>query len=356
MLAAKRPRARTLENKLLAIDGAKGTLRDLRMKDLPSLVEPSDLVVVNDAATLPASIHGTAPNGAPIEVRLIDRVAADRAEERWRAVVFGAGDWRTPTERRVAPPRIDPGDRIDLAPGLEASVERIFESSPRLVELRFALDEGEVLGALYARGRPVQYSYLSVDLSLEDVQTPYASRPWAVEMPSAGRPLSWSLIFALFDKGVRVRTLTHAAGLSSIGDEALDRILPLPERFEIPEGTVRAIEDTKHRGGHVVAVGTTVVRALEGAARSERGTLRPGRGITDLRIDGGFEPRIADAILTGVHERTASHSTLLEAFAPRALLDDAAAYSDAHGYLGHEFGDSWFIARPNPRAGIRTLA
>src|SRR5262249_14918386 len=148
--------------------------------------------------------------------------------------------------------------------------------------------------AIYAAGRPVQYSYLSAPLELWDVQTAYASRPWAFEAPSAGLPLDGATLVALRRRGIAIATLTHAAGLSSRGAPATAAALPLPARSDIPAETVAAIETARSRGGRVVAVGTTVVRALEGAAASAAARegvaasapvrLVPGPGETDLKI------------------------------------------------------------------------
>src|SRR6185503_15959730 len=106
-------------------------------------------------------------------------------------------------------------------------------------------------------GRPVQYSYLEGPLELWHVQTLYAGRPWAAEQPSAGRPLTASVLRALEESGVRLAALTHAAGISSTGDAALDALLPLPERYEIPAATVAAIARARAGGGRVIAIGTT---------------------------------------------------------------------------------------------------
>jgi S-adenosylmethionine:tRNA ribosyltransferase-isomerase len=142
---------------------------------------------------------------------------------------------------------------------------------------------------------------------------------------------------------VRVASLTHAAGLSSTGDAALDARLPLPERFEIPAETVEAIRATKAEGGRVIAVGTTVVRALEGCAALHGGEVVAGTGTTDLVIGADFRPRVVDGLLTGMHDPEASHYRLLEAFAPLAVLDRAHAHAVELGYLAHEFGDSSLI-------------
>jgi S-adenosylmethionine:tRNA ribosyltransferase-isomerase len=161
-------------------------------------------------------------------------------------------------------------------------------------------------------------------------------------MPSAGRPLSWEILLALRRQGVRLASLTHAAGLSSTGDPDLDATLPLPERFEIPARTVAAVLESHENGGRVIAVGTTVVRALEGAA-IEHGAVRSGPGVTDLHIGAGFHPRIVDGILTGIHATAESHFALLGAFAPHALLAAAAGYAEAHDFTTHELGDAMLI-------------
>ena len=140
------------------------------------------------------------------------------------------------------------------------------------MRIRFETPVERFWSALYLHGRPVQYAYEPRPLQLWRVQTPYAARPWASEMPSAGRPLRWSCSRGLARAGCGLASLTHAAGLSSTGDPALDAALPLPERYEIPPSTVGAVAEARRRGGRMVAVGTTVVRALEGAARPGEAT------------------------------------------------------------------------------------
>jgi S-adenosylmethionine:tRNA ribosyltransferase-isomerase len=160
-------------------------------------------------------------------------------------------------------------------------------------------------------------------------------------MPSAGRPLTWGLLAALRARGVRLAALTHAAGLSASGDPTLDAALPLPERYDLPESTAQAVRDARAPGGRVVAVGTTVVRALEGAARNG---LRAGEGVAELRIGPGFEPRVVNAVLSGMHEAGESHYELLRALVPDELLRRAA--EAASDYLAHEFGDSCLVLPP----------
>ena len=150
-------------------------------------------------------------------------------------------------------------------------------------------------------------------------------------------------------------TLTHAAGLSATGDPSLDAALPLPERYEIPSRTADAVASARRRGARIVAVGTTVLRALEGSAAAHGGVPRAGAGTTDLRIGPGYEPRAADGILTGVHVPGTSHHRLLAAMVAPALLDRALATAEAAGFQLHEFGDA-LLALGRPRGVGRRRA
>jgi S-adenosylmethionine:tRNA ribosyltransferase-isomerase len=269
-----------------------------------------------------------------------------RDEGEWPAILFGAGSWREKTEDRPPPPRLGVGETIQIeAPGpghgLRAEVVSVSAVSPRLVGLRFDRAGSELWSALYRVGRPVQYSYLRASLPFWHAQTAFAGRPLAAEMPSAGRPLRVSQLRRLRARGIAVAAVTHAAGLSSTGDPVLDAALPLPELSLVPEDAVAAVETARAAGGRVVAVGTTVVRALEGAWRD--GALRAGGSLTDLRVGPAHAPRIASGLLTGLHAPGESHFELLQAFAPRALLEQAVAHAAAEGYSGHEFGDSCLI-------------
>jgi len=337
VIAATRPFPRALE-RLLHLDPHAGRFRDTTLTELPALLRSGDLLIVNDAATLPASLSAVAPGGARVELRLL----GEMEDRRWRAVLFGEGDWHLRTEERPAPPILRTGDVLQLD-GLRATVLSVWYPSPRLLELRFDAEGAALWSALYRLGRPIQYAHLEAGLALSDVQTVYASRPWAAELPSAGRPLSWELLLGLKARGIALGAVTHAAGLSSTGDPALDRALPLPERYEIPVETVDAVGGARAAGGRVVAVGTSVVRALEGSVARQGGTLVAGRGTTDLVIAPGFVPRVVDGLLTGFHEPGSSHLGLLRAFVPPPLLDAAYTHAEAEGYRGHEFGDSNLI-------------
>jgi S-adenosylmethionine:tRNA ribosyltransferase-isomerase len=311
---------------------------------LAELLWPGDLLVANDAATIPASLGGIHERtGSEIEIRLAGRPTL-RAEDvhRFVAVVFGAGDWRTPTELRPAPPPLLPGDRLRLGP-LRAKVIGWLDH-PRLVGLDFEGRAEEVWAGIAVHGRPIQYAHVAEPLALWDVWTPLAAHPVAFEPPSAGFALRWGTLARLRERGIGFATLTHAAGISSSGDSALDARLPLDEPYCIPVRTARAVRRARRRGGRVIVVGTTAARALEHAALAT-GEVRAGPGTATGRIGAGTMLRVADGILTGVHEPGTSHWELLRAFAGHTTLARMAEELDRKGYRHHEFGDSVLLLR-----------
>lgn len=346
MIAADRPDRRS--GRLLVVD-ARGGTRDLPRSAFQALLVPGDLVVANDAATLPASLGGTHERtGEAIEIRLARWISLDDPT-RFAAVVFGAGDHRIRTEDRPAPPRTTPGDRLVLGP-LSARVEKVLDH-PRLIGLRFSGDHDAVLAALARHGRPIQYAHVPQPLALWDVWTPLAARPLAFEPPSAGFALDWRTIAAWRRRGIGFATLTHAAGISSTGDPALDEMLPFEEPYRIPAATAAAIGKARSAGGRIVAIGTTVVRALEAAATPD-GTVAPGDGIARGRIGAATQLRVVDAILSGVHQPDESHFELLRAFTDEGTLLRMSSALEKRRYRAHEFGDSVLIER-RPRQARR---
>ncbi len=347
MIAADRPVQRPSDAKLLVVD-AVHHLQDLPRRAFVDLLRPGDLVVANDAATLPASLHGIhLPTGSFIEVRLAGWLASQAGDVlNFSAVVFGDGDFHTRTENRPAPPPIRSGDRLSLGP-LTATVTAVL-GHPRLVSLHFENPTHEIWAGIARHGRPIQYAHVQTLLALWDVWTPIAGRPVAFEPPSAGFMLNWRSIAALHRHGVGFTTITHAAGISSTGDAALDGRLPLDEPYEISESTAAAIASTKQAGGRIVAIGTTVVRALEHAATGP-GFVTAGHGVANQRIGPNTPLKVVDAMLTGVHERGTSHYELLRAFLDPATLQDADQWLEHHRYRTHEFGDSVFVERTGDR-------
>jgi S-adenosylmethionine:tRNA ribosyltransferase-isomerase len=348
MIAASAPTPAAPKLLFVATDG---TVVHAVRKDLPELLRPGDLVVANDAATLPASLRGIhARTGAPVEIRL----AAWRAlgdPTRFVAVAFGVGDHRTRTEDRPPPPTFAEKDALVFGP-LKATIEQVL-GHPRLVALRFEGTTEEVWAGIAAHGRPIQYAHVPDPLKLWDAWTKIASRPLAFEPPSAGFALDWKMLARFHERGVGFATLTLAAGISSTGDIALDRRLPFDEHFAIPEKAADAVARTRASSGRVVAIGTTTVRALEAAAL-KGGIVRAGEGIATAKIGPHTLLRVADAILSGVHAPGESHYELLRAFTSDAALRDMTTEADAHGYRNHEFGDSVLIERAPRLARSRT--
>ena len=329
--AATNPDRLPRQTRLLHINPLAHTVTPLGHRGPADILREGDLLVVNDASTLPAVLR--LQDGG--ELRLLGK----RPDHGWWAVELGAGSWRDDTDHRPEPPPRSIGDHLQLASGLPVQVIDLHPDHTRMRAIRFADDHPCWTRAVYEAGAPVQYSYMDRDVPLQAVQTGFGGCPWAVEMPSAGRLVPWHILDAARDKGVHIARLTHAAGLSATGDPSLDAALPLPERFRIPSETLDRVRQTRARGGRVVAVGTSVVRALEGS-HQQGGVLE---GTTDLRLGPSSRLHLVDGILTNVHLPGESHFELLQAFAPRPLLVRAARSSQDAGWLAHEFGDGWFI-------------
>jgi S-adenosylmethionine:tRNA ribosyltransferase-isomerase len=344
MIAALRSVQRPPDAKLLIIN-AEGRMRHVPRSRFVDFLRPGDLVIANDAATLPASLHGVhAPTGAAIEVRL-----AGREGMQFTAVVFGAGDFHIRTEDRPHPPPLHVGDQLLLGP-LSATIQALLDH-PRLVLLRFSGSPRDVWEGLARHGRPIQYAHISEPLAMWDVWTPIAGVPVAFESPSASFALDWKSIHMMCERGIAFATITLAAGISSTGDPELDRQLPFDEPYRIPETTAAALRRTTGEGGRIIAVGTTVVRALEHAAE-RTGCVSAGAGVANQRVGPTSELRVVDAILSGTHEPDSGHYQLLRAFVDDATLRDANAQLEVRGYRTHEFGDSLLIER-NVRAIVK---
>jgi S-adenosylmethionine:tRNA ribosyltransferase-isomerase len=341
MIPASAPR--TTPARLLAV-AADGTMMHRAARDLPTLVRPGDVVIANDAATLPASLAGVhEPTGARIEVRLAGRRSlAAGSDGRFVAVLFGEGDHRIRTEDRPLPPPAHPGDRFRLGP-LTAVVERL-AGHARLLELTFDGTAAEVWSGIARHGRPIQYAHVPDPLPMWSTWTRLANVPVAFEPPSAGFALDWATVQRLAGRGAAFVTLTHAAGISSTGDAALDARLPLDEPYRIPVLTAERIEAVRTGGGRVIAIGTTVVRALEHAALTD-GRVRAGDRVAAGRIGATTRLRVVDVIVSGTHEPGTSHYELLRAFQDDARLQAMSDALDQHGYRTHEFGDFVWLTR-----------
>jgi S-adenosylmethionine:tRNA ribosyltransferase-isomerase len=310
-----------------------GGISHARFADLGDHLRPGDLLVVNNSATLPAAIDGYRA-GRPVAIHF----ATALAEKIWvvelRPAVNATGHL----------PDIRPGERIDLAGGgaivIGSSYPRPGLDGGRLWTARVVLEgpDGSVLSYLARYGRPIRYAYVPRRWSLSYYQTVFARRPGSAEMPSAARPFSTDLATTLVADGVAIAPITLHAGVSS----AEPGEPPVPELFDVPAATARLVNLTRAAGRRVIAVGTTVTRALESATNSDAadGVVHRAAGWTDLVLGAGRPCRVVDGLITGWHDAGASHLLLLEAVAGAELV--AAAYREAveHGYLWHEFGDS----------------
>ena len=296
-----------------------------RFSDLPELLTPGDLVVVNTSATLPAAVDGQLHGRTrPVHV-------SGRLDDGSWAVEVRLPDASGPDLDVTA------GDRVLLPGGLVLRLTTPWpDPSADRSRLWRAVPSRPVEPAAYlpAHGRPVAYAYLSGRYPLHDFQTVFADEPGSAEMASAGRPFTAELVLRLAVRGVAVAPVVLHAGVSS--PELHEP--PLPERFHVPASTAALVEATRAAGGRVVAVGTTVTRALESAAPD--GTVRAASGWTDLVLGPHRPARVVTGLVTGLHAPEASHLLLLEAVAGADLVRRAydAALSD--GYLWHEFGDS----------------
>lgn len=341
MIAAHEPVQRPATAKLLVVD-AQGRMIHAGRSSFIEFLQAGDLVIANDAATLPASLSGIHnPTGRSIEVRLACRrsLAAHQIAD-FIAIVFGEGDYRQRTEDRPQPPALAAGDGLTFGP-LTATITRVLDH-PRLVEIHFQGTPDQIWSGLAWQGRPIQYSYMEQPLHLYDVWTRIAAQPAAFEPPSAGFILDWQTLDLMRQRDIEFATITHAAGISSTGDAELDERLPFDEPYTIPAATAAAIHRAQQRGARIIAIGTTVVRALEDAA-AKQGVIQAGEGLATIRIGPETELRVVDAILSGTHDPGTSHYQLLRAFIDDDLLKKSSEELELYNYLTHEFGDSVFI-------------
>ena len=316
----------------------------LKRTDFVDQFNAGDVIVANAAATLPASFMGThCSSGELLELRLAQNLnAAFDSYTHWKGIILGKGDWHLPTEERIDIPELNVGETLCFDHGLQAEILAISAENQRFIELQFLCSPDQLLHLIYQAGRLIQYSYHEEELELWDGQTIFAGKPIALEAPSASFLLTWEMVLALQDRGVEVVSLLHAAGISSTGEEALDALLPLPEYYDIPEATAAAINRAKQNGRRIIALGTSVTRALESATDKD-GYVKAGNGVTTLLLSPTYERKVVDGLITGMHEDGTSHLQLLQSFAPWKLIEKAYGRAKNLGYLWHEYGDSCLI-------------
>jgi S-adenosylmethionine:tRNA ribosyltransferase-isomerase len=314
-------------------------------RSFPELLVPGDLVVVNNSPTMAAAIDVHIDGVGPAVVHVSTRLPGDL--------------WMVEPRRRIAngstvPLTLDQRPATVRLPATGVQFLHLLQPSPGSVRLWLAAaaDCIDVGDQLTAHGRPIRYRYVPEDWPIDAYQTafsdgggPFADRWGSAEMPSAARPFTTSIVTRLVRRGIGVVPITLHTGVSSL--EGRER--PYAEHYRVPAATAEAINATRRTGGHVIAIGTTVVRSLE-TVTDQAGTVHPGDGWTDVVITPERRLRSVDGLLTGWHEPEATHLAMLEAVAGRESLVLAYEAAFTEGYLWHEFGDSHLIL---PYAGRR---
>jgi S-adenosylmethionine:tRNA ribosyltransferase-isomerase len=282
--------------------------------------------VVNTSATLPAALPATRADGTRLELHL--STPAPGRDDRFWVVELRAG---------AAPfGALREGETLSLPAGARAEIVAPYAAGRRLWLSRLELP-APLERYLAAHGAPIRYGYVPRAWPLEAYQNVYALEPGSAEMPSAGRPFSGALVATLIARGITIAPITLHAGLSS--PERGET--PHAERFAVTEPTARLVNAVRGWGGRVIAVGTTVVRALETVATAEG--VVAGRGWTNAVITPERGVSTVDGLLTGWHEPQASHLQMLEAIAGPELLERSYDTAIERGYRWHEFGDSHLI-------------
>ncbi|MBW8804102.1 MAG: S-adenosylmethionine:tRNA ribosyltransferase-isomerase [Catenulisporales bacterium] len=303
--------------------------------DLPDVLRPGDLLVVNNSGTLPAALDAEDLDSGE---RLVLHVSTGTPEapDAWivelrRPMPDGA------TKPFASPSPAKPGLRLRVTGGATVTLQRPY--TPRLWVAR--LDLGmSVADYLTRHGRAIRYNYVDRDWPISAYQTVFAAIPGSAEMPSAARPFSTEVVARLVAKGVYIAPITLHTGVAS--PEAHEK--PYAEWYSVPEATAELVNHVRERGGRVIAVGTTAVRALESAV-DEEGTVHESRGWTELIITPERGVRAVDGLLTGFHEPEASHLLMLAAIAGPRLIRAGYEAAVANRYLWHEFGDVNLLLR-----------
>ena len=334
-LAATKPaeaRGRARDAGRLLISSPAGH-RHARFFDLAKFLRPGDLLVVNRSATLPASLpaeqtpEGISPGAFTLNL----------------STHYGAGLWLA--EPRHSPsqpgplPGLSPGQQIRAA-GLDA---RLIAPFPGINRLWFIQFEGDVSQAMLRAGRPIRYGYLEGAYGLGHYQTMFATAPGSAEMPSAAYPFTRRVVERLRGRGVQFASIILHTGVSSLEVETEDvEKHPLfPEPYTVPPATAKAVNAARVAGRRVIAIGTTVVRALESAWDGQK--VRASSGFTRLYIHPARGVRVVDGLLTGLHDPVTSHLAMLYTIAGKSLIREAYSEAVRETYQWHEFGDSHLI-------------
>ena len=321
--------------RLLVTDSVAGA-RHSQFARLPEFLEPGDLLVLNDSKTYPAALESVRESGGIVQLDFASLGPGEWSED-WASDARPRTGWTGIVLARARNATLVVGERVALPGGGRATFFALHRRSRRMwiAGLELPLPYFEY----FARyGKPIVYSHITRELSIEAFQTTYATALGSSEMPSAGRPITRTMLDRLASRGVDVATITlHAVVSNDDRDE-----LPLEEWRNVSAEAAAAVRRAKARGRRVIAVGTTVVRALE-SSLDRRQRVAAACGWTSLHITPDRPMHAVGGLLTGFHEPTSSHLAILDSLAGRAHI--AAAYNAAiaERYLWHEFGDAHLI-------------
>ena len=322
-LIAQRPPPARGESRLLHLDGARGAIEDLQFADLPRLVSPADVVVVNDTRVVKARLFGRKQTGGRIEV-FIERIVGEREA----LALMRAGH----------PPH--PGYRLSVGDGAEAEV---LAREGDLYRVRFTEPLTTLLERCGNTPLPPYIRHTPDAQDAERYQTVFAEREGAVAAPTAGLHFDRAMLERLEAQGTRIARVTLHVGSGTfqpVRSEVVEEHRMHSERYDVPQATLDAIPEAKARGGRVVAVGTTALRALEAHAKTGRSA-----GDTDLFIYPGFEFRVVDRLLTNFHLPKSSLLMLVAAFAGFANMQRAYAHAIRERYRFFSYGDAMLIEK-----------
>jgi S-adenosylmethionine:tRNA ribosyltransferase-isomerase len=306
--------------RMIVSDRVTGEVTDTHFRALPEFLRPGDLLVVNTSATLPAALSALRGNGDEIALH-------------WSASLPGGLSV-------VEPRKIEAhsGEVLTLPGGARATLLAPYRDSHRLWIAKLDVDDVPIADYLRRWGRPIRYPYVVTQFPISAYQTVFGKFDGSAEMPSAGRAFTRRMLACVRARGAGIAHLLLHTGVASL--ESNEK--PYEEWYEVPQRTAERVRETKERGGRIIAIGTTVVRALESSVDAN-GDVVGSRGWTDLVITPERGVRVVDGLLTGLHEPRATHLAMLQAIAGRDIIEKAYAVALESRYLWHEFGDVHLI-------------
>lgn len=319
---AVRPLPGRQDSRLLVLDRESGSITHRKFLELPGLLGPGDLLVLNDTRVLPARLYGKKPSGAEIEVLLEEKTG----ERTWKCIARG------PKQNLV----------VDFGKGLTGTLAKSGEDT---WQIEFSDDVLSFLDSLGHMPLPPYIKRRADEGDKETYQTVYAEREGAIAAPTAGLHFTEALLSEIERKGIGVARVTLHVGAGTflpVKSEKIEGHRIHSEWREVSPETAEMVNDTRSRGGRVVAVGTTVLRSLESAA-GEDGTVAPVSGRTELFVYPGYKFRVTDALVTNFHMPRSTLLMLVSAFAGRELILKSYAAALGNGYRFLSYGDAMFI-------------